>query len=145
MIEKSKKTFVDTNILVYAHDLLAKEKQKCAAEEIKKLWSDHTGVLSLQVLQELFVTLTQKISNPLPQKTAKEIVKQYSAWEVVIPDTQDLLAAIDLQNKHQLSFWDSLIVQTALKAQCQILLSEDLQNGQQIEEVRLMNPFVNLS
>jgi predicted nucleic acid-binding protein len=143
MTDNTEKTFVDTNILVYAHDLLAKEKQKSAAEKIKKLWADNSGVVSLQVLQELFVTLTQKISNPLPQKTAKEIVKQYTAWEVVIPDTLDLFMAIDFQKKYHFSFWDSLIVQTTLKAKCKILLSEDFQSGQLIEELTIKNPFVD--
>jgi predicted nucleic acid-binding protein len=138
------KTFVDSNILVYAHDQAAGEKHRIAHDEIHRLWSNRSGVLSTQVLQETYVTLTQKTKPSLPLKKAKEIIIQYGFWEVVVPLKEDLFEAIDLQSKYKLSFWDTLIIQSALKADCTNLLSEDLQANQKIETLTIRNPFLKL-
>lgn len=135
------KTFVDTNILVYAHDLQAGAKQLAASEEIQRLWEHRSGVLSLQVLQEFYVTLTQKIAKPLPAKTAAELIESYGLWETAALDVKDVIKAIALQRKYGFSFWDSLIVQAALLADCEILLTEDLQHGQKIGYLAVRNPF----
>ena len=135
------KTFVDTNILVYAHDSQAGTKQTLAAEQVQDLWIQRTGVLSLQVLQEFYVTLTQKIPHPLPSKTVMSLVEHYGYWEQVALRVEDLLEAIKIQQKHRISFWDSLIVRAALQGGCAILLSEDLKHGQKIGDLIVRNPF----
>ena len=140
-LDMADKTFVDTNILVYAHDAEAGDKQARAAERIEDLWSHHAGVISLQVLQELYVTLTQKIAKSLSTKLALELVRQYGTWEVVEMDVGNLVDAIHLQQKHKFSFWDALIVQSALLSDCRILLSEDMTHNQRVEGLLIQNPF----
>ncbi len=135
------KTFLDSNILVYAHDRGAGEKHIIAQREIDRMWKERSGVLSTQVLQESYVTLTQKTKTTLSLKAAKEIIVQYGFWEVVVPQKEDLYDAIDLQSKYRFSFWDALIVQSALKADCTELISEDLQNLQKIKTLTIRNPF----
>ncbi len=136
------KTFVDTNILVYAHDRQAGRKHATASEHIRALWEERRGVLSTQVLQEFFVNLTRKTSAPPPAGAAKRIIQNYLAWPVVVNDGRAILEAIDLQGRFRLSFWDALIVQAALSAGCATLLSEDLNPGQQYESLRVVNPFL---
>ena len=138
----AEKTFIDTNILVYAHDVQAGEKHACAAKEVERCWLEQAGVLSLQVLQEAYVTLTQKIKSPLPSRSAKSLIEKYGHWEVVLLDVDDLLSAIDLQKKHHLSFWDALIVQAALMAECRQILSEDFSSDRRIADLTIKNPFV---
>lgn len=135
------KIFLDTNILVYAHDSTAGRKREIAKEALFDLWNSETGVLSTQVLQELFVSLTQKIPVPLDRKKARAILEDLCAWEVVVNDEQAILAAIDLQTKYRLSFWDSLILEAAHRSGATMLYSEDLSNGQQLEGIKIVNPF----
>ncbi len=140
----AEKIFVDTNILVYAHDLHAGKKQAQAKKRITDLWENRLGVLSLQVLQEFYVTLTQKIKSPITIKEAKDLVEQYSYWEVVSLQTKDLLEAIHQQQKYRFSFWDSLIIQAALMGECSSLLSEDFQHNQKVGPLTIINPFFDI-
>lgn len=135
------KIFVDTNVLVYAHDATAGRKRDRAREVIIELWNHETGVISTQVLQELFVSLTQKIPLPIAGRKARTILEDLCAWDVVVNDEQSVLAAIDLKAKWQLSFWDSLILEAARRSGATILYSEDLSNGQQVGGVTIVNPF----
>ncbi len=135
------KIFVDTNVLVYAHDVTAGRKQEVARDAVRELWNAETGVVSTQVLQELFVSLTQKIPTPIERRKARAILEDLCAWEVIVNDEQSLLGAIDLQAKHRLSFWDSLILEAARRSGATTLYSEDLSNGQQVEGVVIVNPF----
>lgn len=135
------KIFVDTNVLVYAHDTTAGRKRERALDVLQELWNSETGVISTQVLQELFVSLTQKIPMPIDGRKARNIVEDLCVWEVVANDEQAILAAIDLKIKHQLSFWDSLILHAARRSGATKLYSEDLSNGQQVEGVAIVNPF----
>ena len=135
------KTFVDTNILVYAHDAEAGNKQTRAAKLIENLWSHHAGVISLQVLEELYVTLTQKIAKSLSTKLALDLVRQYGTWQIAEMDVEGLLAAVHLQQKYKFSFWDSLIIQAALLSDCRLLLSEDMSHNQRVEGLLIQNPF----
>lgn len=135
--------FVDTNIFVYAYDLTAGIKRSQAKKCIKALWEDQTGCLSVQVLQELFVNITRKISNPLDSSTAKQIIADLSQWRVHIPDAEDLLLAIDLSDKYQLSFWDAMIVESAISLGCKRLISEDFSHGMKFGEIQVINPFEN--
>jgi predicted nucleic acid-binding protein len=136
-------SFVDTNVLLYASDRGAGDKQRKAAELLKTLWNTQEGVLSTQVLQEFFYNATRKLSLPLNIPAARRIVQAYSLW-IVSPITgATLLHAVDIHQAQQLSFWDSLILAAALQAGCRTLYSEDMQHFQVIENrLRVVNPFL---
>ena len=136
------KFFVDTNLLVYAYDSTAGEKWKTSLEVLSLLWKYRTGILSTQVIQEFFVSVTQKVKNPILPEAAKEIISDLLRWPLIINDGNHILRAIDLQVKYDFSFWDSLILQAAVTSKSQYLLSEDLQDGQVIETVTILNPFL---
>ena len=136
------KFFVDTNLLVYAYDSSAGDKWRTSVEILSLLWIHHTGVLSTQVLQELFVSLTQKVENRIPVKAAKEIILDLLRWPLVVNDGKNILGAIDIQMKHHFSFWDSLILQAAFVSKAEFLLSEDFQDGQVSGSVTIVNPFL---
>jgi predicted nucleic acid-binding protein len=135
------KCFVDTNILVYAHDLSAGEKHQQAQRLVEQLWDSRLGVLSTQVLQELCVTLQRKTSRPPKPQELRDLIEDYMAWEVVTNTAQSVLMGIDLAAKHRISFWDALIVHAAETAGASILYSEDLSNGQKYGSVQVLNPF----
>ena len=137
------KIFVDTNILVYAYDVSAGEKHKIAHKTVADLWNSGSGVLSTQVLQELFVTITQKIPKPVDIDLAKEIVSDLLKWNIVVNDGESILGAIEIHKKYKYSFWDSMIIESALKGRCSILLSEDLAEVQ-VGSVIIQNPFKRL-
>lgn len=134
-------TFVDTNVLAYAHDRSETRKQPVAQAQLEELWRDRTGVLSTQVLQELYVVATRKLATPIPRTTARRIVALYAEWPVVQVDVPLILAASDLEERHTLSFWDALVVEAARRAGATRLLTEDLQAGRRIAGVRVENPF----
>jgi predicted nucleic acid-binding protein len=133
--------FLDTNILVYAYDLSAGQKHTLAAQLVEACWENENGCLSLQVLQEFFVTVTRKITKPLDHQTARHIVADLTQWRLHTPKAGDLLQAIDLQQLYQLSFWDALVVQSAGSLGCKQLLSEDLSHGQEYGSLQVINPF----
>jgi predicted nucleic acid-binding protein len=139
---KEDKVFLDTNILVYAYDISSGRKHDIARNIVADLWNLRTGVLSIQVLQELFINVTKKIPKPLDIKTARDIVRDFLLWEVADNDGDLMLTAIDVQIKYHYAFWDSLIIAAAIKSGAAILLTEDLNNGQIIEDVVIKNPFV---
>ncbi len=134
-------TFVDTNILVYAHDATETERQPMARAALDLLWVERTGVVSTQVLQEFYAVATRKLAKPMTRAQAREIVEAYSAWPVVIVDPDLILAATWLEERHQLSFWDALIVESARLGGATRLLTEDLQTGRVIEGIRIEDPF----
>jgi len=139
---KGDKVFLDTNILVYAYDISSGSKHDVARNIVADLWNFRTGVLSIQVLQELFVTVTKKIPKPLDVKTTRDIVRDFLLWEVVDNDGELMMAAMDVQMKYHYAFWDSLIIAAAIKSGASILMTEDLNNGRIIEGVLIKNPFV---
>jgi predicted nucleic acid-binding protein len=142
--EKSSTTvpsFVDTNILVYAEDRDAKGKHEVARDLVLDLWNERDGVLSVQVLQEFYVTVTRKIKKPLAAARALEIVQEYLSWSVVENTGKLLVEAVSLQQRAQLSFWDAMVVQAAINAGCDKLYTEDLNAGQRIGSVVIVNPF----
>jgi len=134
--------FIDTNILLYANDQTAGDKQRKSSELLRALWANREGVLSTQVLQEFFYNATRKLSLPLNVPVARGIVQAYAVW-LKRPVTHDtILGAIDLHSQLGFSFWDSLIVKAALDNDCDILYSEDMQHGQLIDNrVTVINPF----
>lgn len=135
------KSFVDTNVLIYAEDRDAGERHRIARDLIVELWNTRTGVVSVQVLQEFFVNITRKPKKPLSASRALDIVKEYLTWEVIENSPALLVASIGLHQKAQLSFWDASIVQAALEAGCSRLYTEDLSAGQRFGKLVLENPF----
>ena len=134
-------SFVDTNILVYAEDRDAKSKQVVARDLVLGLWNDRQGVLSIQVLQEFYVTVTRKLKKPLQAPVALAAVREYLTWTVIENTGSLLVQAAELQQRAQLSFWDAMVVQAAIQAGCDRLYSEDLKAGQRFDSVTVINPF----
>ncbi len=134
--------FIDTNILIYAHDLDSGTKNKKASRLLHGLWENHTGVLSTQVLQEFYVNITRKIPSPLSKSTARGIISNYMAWHVELNNPQTLLHASEIEERYQLSFWDSLIIAAAYQGGSDKILTEDLNHGQVIEGIMIENPFI---
>lgn len=135
--------FVDTNVLVYARDATETEKQPRAAAWVEQLWDAHRGRLSFQVLSELYVTLTTKLSPGLPVAEARAEVASLSAWGPVVADRRAIELAWRLQDRHSLSFWDALIVAAAQIAGCEQLLTEDLTDGADYDGVVVIDPFAH--
>jgi predicted nucleic acid-binding protein len=133
--------FVDTNILVYAHDLDAGKKNDIARTLISELWRTRQGVMSTQVLQEFYVTVSRKLPAPLDRSMARQIVGTYQAWNVHSLDVFDIVAASEIEERYQLSFWDALIISAARRVNADRLLTEDLQSGQRMEGILVENPF----
>ncbi len=137
----SDKYFVDTNILMYAHDASAGAKHERARALVEELWRDRTGVVSTQVLQELSVNLRRKTGRPLDAKATREIVADYLTWQVVVNGGESILEALDLEARFHISFWDALVLQAAQASGAEVLYSEDLSDGQTYGSVRVTNPL----
>ena len=133
-------SFLDTNVLLYCDDSANPAKQQKALDIVLEQKRKGTGVVSLQVLQEYFANVTRKLG--LDPDLAKKKVEVYARFRVVELSVADILAAIDLHRLHHLSFWDSLIVRAATQSGCRVLLTEDMQHGEVIEGVRIVNPFL---
>jgi predicted nucleic acid-binding protein len=135
----SARSFFDTNVLVYADDDDAPAKQRLARNLIYEHRRGGTGVVSLQVLQEYFVTVTKKLKSD-PRKVRRK-VEQLAEFDVATPEVADILAAIDLHRLHGFSFWDALILRSAQQSGCRVLLSEDFQHAREIDGIQVVNPF----
>ena len=135
----SVRSFFDTNVLVYADDKAAPAKQRRAIELVAQHRRFRTGVVSLQVLQEYFVTVTRKLG--VDARVARRKVELLAEFDVASLGVPDILAAIDLHRLHELSFWDALIIHAAQQAGCSILFSEDMHHAQEINGVQIVNPF----
>lgn len=135
----SVRSFFDTNVLVYSDDKSAPAKQRRALQLVAEHRLAKTGVVSLQILQEYFVTVTRKLQ--VDAAIARRKVELLGEFDLVSPGLADILAAIDLHRLHAISFWDALVVRSAKEAGCAILFSEDMQHGQDIEGITIVNPF----
>jgi len=135
-------TFVDTNVLIYAHDAQAGRKGEIAAAELRTLWDSGEGVVSVQVLQEFFVNALRKLHPPVPVAQLREILRVYRVWVRTPTSPATVLRATEIMELAAVSFWDSLIVAAAEESGAGVLLSEDLQHGQVIAGVRVVNPFL---
>lgn len=135
------RTFVDTNVLVYALDEDQGERHRTAMERIEQLWDTEAGLLSTQVLQELYVTLTRKLKRPMTRPRARAVVERYAAWPTHQVTPANILAASELEQRHSLAFWDALIVVAAQEMAADRIVSEDLQDGRMFGAVRIENPF----
>ena len=137
----SDRYFVDTNVLMYAHDTAAGEKHRRAKALVEQLWETRAGVVSTQVLQELAVNLRRQAKKPLDAKATRDIVSDYLAWQVVVNGGDSILEALDMETRYQVSFWDALVIQAAHAAGAEILYSEDLSDGQRYGTVQVKNPL----
>ena len=140
----SDKTFIDTNVLIYAHDVDADAKHKIAKGVLQELWTERTGVLSAQVLQEFYVNVTRKIPSPLSKDLARLVVSSYAIWCLETTPTE-ILATFRIEDESRIGFWDALIVSSAAKSGANRILSEDLNAGQRIAGILVVNPFVGIS
>jgi predicted nucleic acid-binding protein len=140
----SDRTFVDTNVLIYAHDLDAGARHAVAARLVADLWETRRAVISTQVLQEFYVNATRKIPSPLPRAQARQLVRIYSAWPVEVVGSGEIERASELEEAHRLSFWDALIVAAALKSGASTILTEDLSHGRTISGLRIEDPFAGV-
>ena len=136
------KTFVDTNILIYAHDKDAGNKHTIALELIKDLWEKRTGIMSTQVLQEFYINVTKKIPRPIKPLEAREIIKSYLCWDIRENTPSSVIRASEIEEKYRISFWDAMIVVAAYEAKADIVLTEDMNAGQTIEGILIKNPFL---
>jgi predicted nucleic acid-binding protein len=137
----SGKYFVDTNILMYAHDASAGAKHDRARALVEELWRTRSGVVSTQILQELAVNLRRKTGQPPSAKATRDIVTDYLSWEVVLNSGDSILEALELEERYQISFWDALVIHAARIAAAEVLYSEDLSDGQVYGSVRVVNPL----
>jgi len=133
--------FIDTNVLVYAHDVTADEKHARARQLVADLWANGNGCLSIQVLQEFYVTVTRKAHRPLDPGVARQHVEDLGQWLVHSPTVGDVVEAIQLHQRARLSFWDAMVLTSARKLNCDVLWSEDLNEGQVLAGVTVRNPF----
>jgi predicted nucleic acid-binding protein len=134
-------TFVDSNILIYAHDLDAGEKRERAVTRLQALWDMGTGRLSVQVLQEFYVNVTRKLATPVARSTAREVIKTYGVWVPRATTVETVTRATNIAEFAQLSFWDALIVASAEEVGAEEILSEDLNDRQVIAGIRIINPL----
>ncbi|MFZ0956012.1 MAG: PIN domain-containing protein [Candidatus Sulfotelmatobacter sp.] len=136
------KFFVDTNILIYAHDRSAGSKHQRARHAIERLWTTGQGVLSTQILQELCINLRRKLARPLPADEVRRLIQDYLSWEIVVNSPEAVLQALEIEVRYKISFWDALVLQAAEQSGAAILYSEDLAAGQNYGPVRVMNPLL---
>lgn len=136
------KFFVDTNILIYAHDPRAGQKYERARRLIERLWSTGEGVLSTQVLQELCVNLRCKAGRPLPIDEIRRLIQDYLSWEIVVNTPESVIEAMEIEVRYEVSFWDALVLQAAESSGAAVLYSEDLATGQSYGAIRVLNPLV---
>lgn len=133
--------FVDTNVLLYAYDPTAGRRHEQAAELVSDLGARRRGAVSVQVLQEFYVSATRKIARPLDHDTAIGRLRALARWPLHAPGAGDVVGAARLADRIQLSFWDAMIVASAQSLECDTLWSEDLNDGQRIGEVTVRTPF----
>ena len=138
----SGRTFVDTNVLIYAHDVDAGSKHQVASARLLELWQSRQGFLSAQVLKEFYVNVTRKIGKPISRKAARNVLKAYAPWCSGSLRPDDLIRASEIEERHRISFWDALIIVSAKLGGATRVLSEDLNPGQLIEGLTVENPFV---
>lgn len=135
------RAFVDTNVLAYAYDATAGSKHEDARSLVAGLWESRQGCLSIQVLQEFFVTVTRKLPERLDVPRAAAAVGYFSEWTIHVPVARDVSVAIELHERHRVSFWDAMILHSAAALGCDVLYTEDLDSGQRFDGVDVVDPF----
>jgi len=135
------KFFVDTNILIYAHDPRAGRKNERARRLIEHLWRTGEGVLSTQILQELCINLRRKVAHPLSVEEIRRLIQDYLSWEIVVNTSESVIEALEIETRYKISFWDALVLHAAESCGATVLYSEDLATGQHYGTVRVLNPL----
>ena len=135
--------FVDTNILIYAHDVDADDRHWRARQLVSELWESGLGMLSTQVLSEFYVNVTRKIPSPLDPPTTRALIEPYLSWQVQTLGHESVLMASEIQQRQRISYWDALIIHAAASGGAAVLYSEDLNAGQIIEGVEVVNPLID--
>lgn len=133
--------FLDTNVLLYAYDPSDADRHARASELVLHLARTRQAAISVQVMQEFYVNTVAKIAQPLPPDRARLRLEAFTRWYVYTPLPADVTTAAEWSQRHQLSFWDAMIVLAASRSHCDVLWSEDLSAGQTIEGVTIRNPF----
>jgi len=133
--------FVDTNVLVYAYDPTTPDKHEQARALVGRLWESGDGVLSIQVLQEFFWTITRKVPKPVSPSQAVDLVAEFATWNVYEPAVEDVISAARLSARRRLSFRDAMIVQTAIASGAELLWTEDLAAGTKFDALIIRTPF----
>ena len=131
--------FVDTNVFVYANDAGAGARHARSVELLADIWAHRAGALSTQVLAEFYVIAIRKLR--MTSEEAEETIQNAAAWTIHRPGHADILSAIRLQRRHQLSWWDAMVVNSAIATDARILWTEDLQHGQRFGDLVVQNPF----
>jgi predicted nucleic acid-binding protein len=133
--------FVDSNILIYSQDATDSHKQARAQDWLEHLWQNRSGRISYQVLREVYLNLTRKVPNPLPAPRVRALVRLFFPWNPRPQDSEFFEVAWDVETRFQLSWWDSMIVAAAHLSECRFLLTEDLQNRMQLNDLTVIDPF----
>jgi predicted nucleic acid-binding protein len=136
------KFFVDTNILIYAHDRSAGVKHDRARQIIEQLWTSGEGVLSTQVLQELCINLRRKVARPLSADETRHLIQDYLSWEIVVNTPESVIQALEIEIRYKISFWDALVLHAAEQSGAEVLYSEDLAAGQRYGSIQVINPLL---
>ena len=137
----TERVFLDTGVLVAAHDRDGGEKRAIAEHVLRQLWEDRSGVLSVFVLQEFYAALVGGPSSPVPRRAARELVDAYGVWPTVALEAADVLAASELEERHRLDFRDALVVAAARKSRATLLLSERILPARHVTGLEIRNPF----
>ena len=135
------RVFVDTNVIVYSRDASEPRKQTLAMQWMKHLWETRTGLLSFQVLQEYYITVTEKLHPGLEKAAAQDAIRSLFSWKPIAIDVHVMERVWLIQTRYMLSWWDALIVSAAQISDCSYLLSEDFQEGQKYGNLKVINPF----
>lgn len=131
--------FVDTNVFIYAHDGGAAAKHQKSTALLERLFEDGNGAISIQVLAEFYAAATRKLK--MSAAEAEGVLQDLAGWTLHRPAHPDLLTASRLHRRHQISWWDALILNSAIELGCTVLWSEDLSDGQKYGGVTVRNPF----
>lgn len=136
------RTFFDTNVLVYAFDCDELERRKKALSLLEREAARGRALLSTQVLEEFYVAVTRKLKRPLGEEAAEQATRHLARFAVVVIDPQLVFRGIVRSRVSRLSFWDSLILESAMEGKAEVLYTEDMQHGQEVDGIRIVNPFV---
>lgn len=131
--------FVDTNILVYAHDGSAGAKHDASVVLLERLFDGGAGAISIQVLCEFYAAATRKLG--MSSKEAEDVVSDLAAWSIHRPDHSDVIRAAQLHREHKVSWWDAMVINSAMQLNCSVLWSEDLHHSQRLGTLTIRNPF----
>lgn len=133
--------FVDTNVLLYAYDTAAGDRHEIARELVGRLGRERRGALSIQILQEFYVNAVRKVAAPLQPAQARDRVRVLSRWPTHSPLAHDVIAATEIAEERQLSFWDAMVIRSAAELDCETIWTEELNAGQHVSGVEIRNPF----